>query len=75
MKYFINIFMLAAILGVGVLGCASDRYIVITENYASYIAVGKPEVSGDGNTISFKDETGKEITVQRSVLKEMRRID
>ena len=69
---FVMVLVVGAILLLG--GCGS-RYMIVTSDYAAYISNGKPEMSDHGTDITFEDESGKEITIQRNNLRELRRLD
>ena len=56
-------------------GCGGSRYLVVTEDYTTYVTEGKPEVGSDGATIMFEDEKGREVSLPHSAVKEMRKLD
>ena len=53
----------------------SSRYLVVTEDYTTYVTAGKPDVGSDGGSIMFEDEKGREVTLPHSAVKEMRKLD
>ena len=56
-------------------GCGGSRYLVVTEDYTTYVTEGKPEVGSDGATVMFEDEKGREVSLPHSAIKEMRKLD
>ena len=77
MRKNITVFLLAALTAVLLLlaGCGGSRYMVVTEDYNTYVTTTKPEVGSDGATIMFEDEKGREVTLPHDKVKEMRRLD
>lgn len=54
--------------------CGSQRYFVVTEDYAVHIATSKPVVDPDADTITFEDENGDAVTLPRGDVKQMHSI-
>ncbi len=78
MRKKITVFLMAALTAVLLLlaGCAGgSRYLVVTEDYNTYVTTTKPEVGSDGSTIMFEDEKGREVTLPHDKIKEMRKLD
>ncbi len=77
MKRKLTVFFMAALSAVFLLlaGCGGSRYLVVTEDYNTYVTATKPEVGSDGSTLMFEDEKGREVTLPHDKVKEMRRLD
>lgn len=77
MRKNITVFLMTALTAVFLLltGCGGSRYMVVTEDYNTYVTTTKPEVGSDGSTITFEDEKGREVTLPHDKIKEMRKLD
>ena len=72
MKIFRTVCMLGVIRALT--ACGSQRYFVVTEDYAVHIATSKPVVDPDADTITFEDENGDAVTLPRGDVKQMHSI-
>ncbi len=57
------------------LGGCSSRYAVVTSDYSVHVATSKPEIDTKTDTVTFKDENGKEVTFPRNDLKQIKELD
>ena len=73
MKRAAMLSLLAMMTGLLLVGCGS-RYVLVTEDYSVYITKTKPEHNPSGDTLTFEDESGKEVTIPRSSLKQTREL-
>ena len=73
-----TLFMLAVVVTLPLLlgGCGKQhRYLVVTEDYTTYVTTNKPEIGSDGGTIMFKDEKGRDVALPHGSIKEMRKLE
>ncbi len=56
------------------LGGCSSRYVVVTSDYAVYIAASEPDIDTKADTVTFKDEGGNKIVIPRQNMKQMREL-
>lgn len=67
--------LLCALLGAFALaGCSSPRYVVVTSDYVTHIAVEKPEIDPATDQFNFKDDSGHMVYVPRSELKYIKEV-
>ena len=55
--------------------CGGSRYLVVTDNYTTYISDSKPKTSDDGASVTFDDERAGEVTLPFGAIKEVRKLD
>lgn len=55
--------------------CGGSRYLVVTDNYTTYVSDSKPKTSDDGASVTFDDERAGEVTLPFGSIKEVRKLD
>ena len=55
--------------------CGGSRYLVVTDNYTTYVSETKPKTSDDGASVTFDDERAGEVTLPFGAIKEVRKLD
>ena len=73
----ITLLMMAALAALPLLlaACGGSRYLVVTDNYTTYISDSKPKTSDDGASVTFDDERSGEVTLPFGSVKEVRKLD
>lgn len=54
-------------------GCGS-RYAVVTSDYSIHVATSKPELQPGTDIMTFENDRGEEISLQRSDIKQMKEL-
>ena len=76
MKRMILLIMAAlAALPLLLTACGGSRYLVVTDNYTTYVSETKPKTSDDGASVTFDDERAGEVTLPFGAIKEVRKLD
>ena len=68
MKRFVLLFAVGAVSVILLAGCGS-RYVLVTNDYTVHIATSKPELDPSADTLTFRDQDGKDVTIPRADLK------
>ncbi len=72
-----SLYLMAALAALPLLltACGGSRYLVVTENYTTYVSDTKPKTSDDGASVTFNDERGGEVTLPFGAVKEVRELN